>query len=175
MEIMLDGQLITCTPEEYMELKRLGAFGDKPSEQGTGGFRDWLRNGTRNVVAVYGCESVLSPNATAVGDLPTLDGKHVYNPDTCTPGTLTCGDCIRDEYCEKGFVAKKKAYQEQQRLAARPTIVKLTNPEIDPAGGYFHYFRLDADGKTMLNDNELEPWMVDAAISEQEFDARGSK
>lgn len=32
-----------------------------------------------------------------VGNTPMLDGKHVYNPDTCTPGTMTCGDCIRDE------------------------------------------------------------------------------
>ena len=181
MEIMLDGQLVTCTPEEYMELKRLGAFGDKPAEQGAApklgdGYDKWLQNGMTHVTPVYGCEVVMrSPNATAVGDLPMLDGKHVYNPDTCTPGTFTCGDCIRDEYCEKGFGAKKKAYQDRQRLAARPTIVKLDNPEIDPAGGYFHYFRLDADGKTYLNDNELEPWMVDAAISEQEFDARGSK
>lgn len=43
MEIMLDGHLITCTPEEYLELKRLGAFGDKPTEKGTGSFRDWLK------------------------------------------------------------------------------------------------------------------------------------
>lgn len=180
MEIMLDGQLVTCTPAEYIELKRLGAFGDKPADQGAApklgeGYDEWLKRGMMDMVAVYGCESVLSPNATAGGNLPMLDGKHVYNPDTCTPGTMTCGDCIRDEYCEKARMAKKAAYEDRQRLAARPTIVKLTHTEIDPAGGYFHYFKLDADGKTYLNDNELEPWMVDAAISEQEFDARGSK
>lgn len=180
MEIMLDGRLITCTPEEYIELKRLGAFGDKPAKQSAApklgdGYDEWLTQGQKQVVAVYGCELVLSPNATAVSDLPMLDGKHVYNPDTCTPGTATCGDCIRDEYCDKAKQAKMAAYADRQRLAARPTIVKLTHAEIDPAGGYFHYFRLDADGKTYLNDNELEQWIVDAAISEQEFDARGSK
>lgn len=53
--------------------------------------------------------------------------------------------------------------------------MKLTNPECDPAAGYFHYFRLDADGKTMLNDNELEPWMVIAAISEKTYDALWGK
>lgn len=205
MEIMLDGQLVTCTPAEYMELKRLGAFGDKPTEQGASpklgdGYDEWLQRGQTQVVAVYGCNmpgsltcsgdssdasnkvgktglsaDTMSRLDAVVGNTPMLDGKHVYNPDTCTPGTAICGDCIRDEYCEKGFVAKKKAYQDRQRLAARPTIVKLDNPECDPAGGYFHYFKLDADGKTYLNDNELAPWMVDAAISEQEFDARGSK
>lgn len=198
MEIMLDGRLVTCTPEEYMELKRLGAFGDKTAEKDTGSFRDWLKRGTMDVAAVYGCnmpgpltcdssdasnkvgKTGLSADTvsfldTVVGNTPMLDGKHVYNPDTCTPGTATCGDCIRDEYCEKARMAKKSAYEDRQRLAGRPTIVKLANPEIDPAGGYFHYFRLDADGKTYLNDNELEPWMVDAAISEQEFDARGRK
>lgn len=110
-----------------------------------------------------------------VGNTPMLDGKHVYNPNTCTPGTITCGDCFRDEYCEKARLSKKAAYEDRQRLAARPTIVKLTNPECDPAGGYFHYFKLDKDGKTMLNDNELESWMVDAAISEKTYDALGGK
>lgn len=100
MEVMLDGRLITCTPEEYMELKRLGAFGDKPAKKGVApklgeGYDEWLKRGMMDMVAVYGCESVLSPNATAGGNLPMLDGKHVYNPDTFTPGTMTCGDCIR--------------------------------------------------------------------------------
>lgn len=199
MEIMIDGQLVTCTPEEYMELKRLGAFGYKSVEKGTGSFRDWLKRGTMDVVAVYGCNmpepftsngdssgasnkvgkwlsaDTMSRLNAVVGNTPMLDGKHVYNPDTCTPGTETFGRCQRDEYCEKARRAKKAAYEDRQRLAARPTIVKLTNPECDPAGGYFHYFRLDADGKTMLNDNELEPWMVDAAISEKTYDALGGK
>lgn len=203
MEIMLDGQLVTCTPAEYMELKRLGAFGDKPAEQGAApklgdGYDEWLTRGQKQVVAVYGCnmpgpltcnsseasnkvgktglsaDTMASLNAV-VGNTPMLDGKHVYNPSTCTPGTATCGDCIRNEYCEKARTAKKAAYEDRQRLAARPTIVKLDNPEIDPAGGYFHYFRLDADGKTYLNDNELESWMVDAAISEKTYDALGGK
>lgn len=203
MEIMLDGQLVTCTPAEYMELKRLGAFGDKPAEQGAApklgdGYDEWLTRGQKQVVAVYGCNmpgpltcdssdasnkvgktglaaDTMSRLDAVVGNTPMLDGKHVYNPDTCTPGTETCGRCQRDEYCEKARMAKKAAYEDRQRLAARPTIVKLDNPEIDPAGGYFHYFRLDADGKTYLNDNELAPWMVDAAISEQEFDAHWNK
>jgi len=201
MEIMLDGCLITCTPEEYMELKRLGAFGDKPAEQGTSpklgdDYDEWLTRGRKQVVAVYGCNmpgpltcdssdasnkvgklsaDTMSRLDAVVGNAPMLDGKYIFNPDTCTPGTETCGRCQRDEYCEKARLSKKAAYQDRQRLAARPTIVKLTCPEIDPAGGYFHYFRLDADGKTYLNDNELEPWMVDTAISEREFDARGSK
>lgn len=199
MEIMLDGHLITCTPEEYMELKRLGAFGDKPAEQGTGSFRDWIKQGTMDVVAVYGCNmpepftsngdssgasnkvgkwlsaDTMSRLDAVVGNTPMLDGKYIFNPNTCTLGTETCGRCQRDEYCEKARIAKKAAYEDRQRLAARPTIVKLTRPEIDPAGGYFHYFRLDADGKTYLNDNELEPWMVDAAISEKTYDALGGK
>lgn len=203
MEIMLDGRLVTCTPEEYMELKRLGDFGDKTATQGAtpklgDGYDEWLKRGQAQMVAVYGCnmpgpltcdssdtsikvgKTGLSADTvsfldTVVGNTPMLDGKHVYNPDTCTPGTETCGRCQRDEYCEKARVAKKAAYEDWQRLAARPTIVRLTNPKIDPAGGYFHYFRLDKDVKTMLNDNKLEPWMVGAAISEQEFDARGSK
>lgn len=203
MEIMLDGQLVTCTPAEYIELKRLGAFGDKPAEQGAApklgdGYDEWLTRGTMGVVAVYGCNmpgpltcdssdasnkvgkawlsaDTMSRLNAVVGNTPMLDGKHVYNPDTCTPGTETCGRCQREEYCKKARMAKKAAYEDRQRLAARPTIVRLSNPEIDQAGGYFHYFKLDADGKTMLNDNELEPWMVDTAISEQEFDARGRK
>lgn len=203
MEVMLDGQLVTCTPEEYMELKRLGAFGDKPATQGASpklgdGYDEWLKRGTMDVAAMYGCYmpgpltcSGDSSNASnkvgklsadtmsrldaVVGNTPMLDGKHVYNPDTCTPGTMTCGDCIHDEYCEKARMSKKAAYEDRQRLAACPTIVRLSNPEIDPAGGYFHYFKLDKDGKTYLNDNELEPWMKNAAISEQEFDARGNK
>lgn len=205
MEIMLDGQLVTCTPEEYIELKRLGAFGDKPAEQGTtpklgDGYDEWLTRGRTQVVAVYGCNipgsltcsgdssdasnkvgktrlsaDTMSRLDAVVGNTPMLDGKYIFNPNTCTPGTETCGRCQREEYCEKGFVAKKKAYQDRQRLAARPTIVKLDNPEIDPAGGYFHYFKLDKDGKTMLNDNELEPWMVDAAISEKTYDSLGGK
>lgn len=173
----------------------LGAFGDKPAEKDTGSFRNWLKRGTMDVVAVYGCNmpGPLTCNSSdasnkvgklsagtmsrlgAFGNTPMLDGKHVYNPNTCTPGTMTCGDCIRNEYCEKSRMAKKAAYEDRQRLPARPTIVKLDNPECDPAGGYFHYFKLDKDGKTMLNDNELEPWMVDAAISEKTYDALGGK
>ena len=203
MEIMLDGRLVTCTPAEYMELKRLGAFGDKPAEQGTSpklgdGYDEWLTRGRKQVVAVYGCNmpspltcdssdasnkvgktrlsaDTMSRLDAVVGNAPMLDGKYIFNPDTCTPGTETCGRCQRDEYCEKARLSKKAAYEDRQRLAARPTIVRLSNPEIDPAGGYFHYFRLDKDGKTYLNDNELAPWMVDTAISEREFDARGSK
>ena len=120
MEIMLDGQLVTCTPEEYIELKHLGAFGDKPAEQGVapklgGGYDKWLQNGMMHVTPVYGCEVVMrSPNATAVGGLPMLDGKHVYNPDTCTPGTATCGDCIRDEYCEKARPSDDLAIKTRQ-------------------------------------------------------------
>lgn len=146
MEIMLDGCLVTCTPEEYMELKRLGAFGDKPAEQGTGSFRDWLKRGTMDVAAVYGCNmpGPLTSNTTnakglsadtmsrldaVVGNTPMLDGKYIFNPDTCTPGTETCGRCQRDEYCEKARMTKKAAYEDRQRLAARPTIVKLDNPE----------------------------------------------
>lgn len=205
MEIMLDGKLVTCTPEEYMELKRLGAFGDKPAEQGTSpklgnGYDEWLPRGRNQVVAVYGCNmpgpltcsgdssdasnkvgktrlsaDTMSRLDAVVGNTPMLDGKYIFNPDTCSPGTETCGRCQRDEYCDKARMAKNAAYEDRQRLAARPTIVKLTNPECDPAGGYFHYFKLDADGKTYLNDNELEQWMKNAAISEQEFDARGRK
>ena len=61
-----------------------------------------------DVVAVYGCNmpGPLTSNTTTakglsadtmsrldavVGNTPMLDGKHVYNPDTCTPGTETCG------------------------------------------------------------------------------------
>lgn len=147
MEIMLDGQLVTCTPEEYMELKRLGAFGDKPAEQGAApklgdGYDEWLTRGRKQVVAVYGCNM---------------------------PGPLTCSGDSSEASNKIG-----KTWLSADTMS-RPTIVKLDNPEIDPAGGYFHYFRLDKDGKTYLNDNELEPWMVDAAISEQEFDALGNK
>lgn len=143
MEIILDGHLITCTPEEYIELKRLGAFGDKPTEKGTGSFRDWLKQGTMNVVAVYGCNmpgpltcngdssdasnkvgktelsaDTMSRLNAVVGNTPMLDGKCIFNPDTCTPGTETCGRCQRNEYCEKARMAKKAAYEDRQRLAA---------------------------------------------------------
>ena len=157
MEIMLDGRLVTCTPEEYMKLKRLGAFGDKPTEKGAApklgdGYDEWLTQGQKQVVAAYGCNipgpltcnssdasnkvgktglsaDTMSRLDAVVGNTPMLDGKPVYNPATCTPGTMTCGDCIRSEYCNKARLSKKAAYDDLQRLAARPTIVKLTNPE----------------------------------------------
>lgn len=138
MEVMLDGQLVTCTPEEYMELKRLGAFGDKPTTQGAApklgdGYDEWLKQGQKQVVAVYGC-NIPFPHAhngaddhitvqagtelsadtmarldIAVGNIPMIDGKYIYDPATCTPGTFTCGRCSRDEYCEKAHAAKKGA------------------------------------------------------------------
>ena len=73
------------------------------------------------------------------------------------------------------FVHRLNKHAKRDNRKDVPTIVRMGVPEIDPAGGYFHYFKLDKAGKTMLNDNELAPWMVDAAISEQEYDARGSK
>lgn len=112
MEVMLDGQLVTCTPEEYMELKRLGAFGGKPAEQGTApkkqGYKDWLGNGMTHVIPVYGC---VIDTSMLEGKTAMLDGKYIFNPDTCTPGTETCGRCQRDEYCEKARAAKKEAAQ----------------------------------------------------------------
>ena len=79
MEIMLDGQLITCTPEEYMKLKSLGAFGgtsagtstEKPLpqqeydslekrirdlEKERDSYPDWIKRGQTQIVAVYGCD-----------------------------------------------------------------------------------------------------------------------
>lgn len=141
MEIMLDGHLITCTPEEYIELKRLGAFVDKPAEKGVApklgdGYDEWLMRGQTQVVAVYGCNlsgpltcdssdasnkvgkwlsaDTMSRLEAVVGNTPMLDGKHVYNPDTCSPGTETCGRCQRDEYCDKARMAKKAAISEQE-------------------------------------------------------------
>lgn len=148
MEVMLDGQLVTCTPEEYMELKRLGAFGDKPAEQGAApklgdGYDEWLTRGQKQVVAVYGCnmpgpltcdssgasnkvgktglsaDTMASLNAV-VGNTPMLDGKHVYNPATCTPGTTTCGDCITEEpfedFAKNKYVKKALKYMENNKL-----------------------------------------------------------
>lgn len=154
MEIMLDGRLITCTPEEYIELKRLGAFGDKPAEQGTSpklgdGYDEWLTRGRKQVVAVYGCNM---------------------------PGPLTCSGNSSDASNRVGKTGlSADTMSRLDAVVGNPTIVRLSNPEIDPAGGYFHYVKLDKDGKTYLNDNELEPWMVDAAISEKTYDALGGK
>ena len=80
MEVMIDGQMITCTPEEYMKLKSLGAFGGTSAGQATDhtepqqdlekrvsdlerifpkigkGYDDWLKRGQTQIVAVYGCD-----------------------------------------------------------------------------------------------------------------------
>lgn len=79
MEVMIDGQMITCTPEEYMKLKSLGAFGGKSAGQAADqtaprqdlekrisdlkrifpkidkSYDDWLKQGQTQIVAVYGC------------------------------------------------------------------------------------------------------------------------
>ena len=98
MEIMLDGQLITCTPEEYMKLKSLGAFGgtsagtstEKPLpqqeydslekrirdlEKERDSYPDWIKRGQREIVAVYGC-NIPSPT-----DTPYWQGQHSLTPD----------------------------------------------------------------------------------------------
>lgn len=81
MEIMLNGQLVTCTPDEYARLVQLGLIPNAqkagteikvtptpklpddivklpednfPPYPKIGDTQDWLRNGT-HVVALYGC------------------------------------------------------------------------------------------------------------------------
>ncbi len=81
MEIMLNGQLVTCTPDEYARLVQLGLIPNAqkagtdikvtptpklpddivklpednyPQYPKIGDTQDWLRNGT-HVVALYGC------------------------------------------------------------------------------------------------------------------------
>lgn len=81
MEIMLNGQLVTCTPDEYARLVQLGLIpnaqkagteikvtptpklpddivklpeNNYPQYPKIGDTQDWLRNGT-HVVALYGC------------------------------------------------------------------------------------------------------------------------
>lgn len=91
MEIMLDGQLVTCTPAEYMELKRLGAFGDKPAEQGAApklgdGYDEWLTLGRKQVVAVYGCSKksvllVVNPESKARNDRRIKEHWRDYVPE----------------------------------------------------------------------------------------------
>jgi len=93
MEIMLNGQLVTCTPDEYARLIQLGLIPtqsvgtkvspiqitpqpslpddivplpkeDFPQYPKVGDTPDWLRNGT-HVVAVYGC---VVDQHTQIGD-----------------------------------------------------------------------------------------------------------
>lgn len=112
MEIMLDGQLITCTPEEYMKLKSLGAFGgtaagsstEKPLQQHEydslekrirdlekerDSYPNWLKRGQMDVVAVYGCQ-MPSPL--------TCDSTPSFNPETFKPSvTVTSNGTVSFE------------------------------------------------------------------------------
>lgn len=106
MEIMLDGQLITCTPEEYMKLKSLGAFGGTAAGTSTGNplpqqeydslekrirelenerdsYPNWLKRGQMDVVAVYGCQM---PSPLTCDSIPS------FNPDTFKPSVTVASN-----------------------------------------------------------------------------------
>lgn len=94
MEIMLNGQLVTCTPDEYARLVQLGLIPNAqkagtdikvtptpklpddivklpednfPQYPKIGDTQDWLRNGT-HVVALYGC--TVEPHTLGSESLP---------------------------------------------------------------------------------------------------------
>ena len=104
MEIMLNGQLVTCTPDEYARLVQLGLIPNAqkagtdikvtptpklpddivklpednfPQYPKIGDTQDWLRNGT-HVVALYGCTV----------EQHTLGSEPLTFPVTQKPDTL---------------------------------------------------------------------------------------
>jgi hypothetical protein len=116
MEFMLNGQLITCTPDEYARLIQLGLIPtqsaetkaapiqitpkpslpddivplpkeDFPQYPKVGDTPDWLRNGT-NVVALYGC---VVDQHTQIGDPYMIKA---YPKDTVHIEVTNPGDII---------------------------------------------------------------------------------
>jgi hypothetical protein len=69
MKVYVGNTVIECTPGEYVELQQKGVFSQSEPKQGQSTeqpYKDWLKRGITDTVAVYGVNSI---------DIPTCDSK----------------------------------------------------------------------------------------------------
>lgn len=123
MKFYLNGSEIECSPDEYKRLIDLGVINNGNSTADNKGapkiqtypgqqsLEDWLKEGQRGVVAVYGCQI---PGPVVYDQKFTCDTKTISNPaqtlmlNKGTTSVLATDKCDADESTEKtGNVAIK--------------------------------------------------------------------
>lgn len=123
MKFYLNGSEIECSPDEYKRLIDLGVINNGNSTADNKGLpklqtypgqqslEDWLKEGQRGVVAVYGCQI---PGPVVYDQKFTCDTKTISNPaqtlmvNNGTTSILATDKCDADESTEKsGNVAIK--------------------------------------------------------------------
>lgn len=190
MKFYLNGSEIECSPDEYKRLIDLGVINNGGSNADNKGvlkiqpylgpqsLEDWLKEGQRGVVAVYGCQL---PDHICYDQKFTCDTKTVSNPgqslmiNNGTTSVLATDKCDTDESTEQSDTVVNKPTDNVSNNTPLPPIDMSTIRDMSTICGGDLYVVKDADVDKYVaihglnNDTYLSCIKLDAArfIDEQ--------